>query len=159
MLTDKNIKSVAIWFLVVVAGGLLTGWGYAVKTSWQNEARLTEMSADLKGIKRSLIRISIKTDPNDPSVATELLSGTPLQKGIGQFKAGEFPAAYATWSGAAARGDGDAVFAIYTATAELEEKLRDPNVAPAERNAAASALRLAPEVIERNGTYLIKDSH
>jgi hypothetical protein len=156
MLSDKTIKAIAIWFLVVVAGGLLTGWAYAVKTSWQNESRLSEMSDDLKSIKRSLIRISIKTNPDDPSVATELLSGTALQQGIGHFKAGEFPAAYAAWSGAAAKGDGDSAFAIFTANAALEEKLTDPNLAPSERNSAAAALRVAPKVVESNGNYIFK---
>lgn len=156
MLSDKIIKNIAIWFLIAIAGGLLTGWIYAVKTSWQNDARLSEMSDDLKSIKRSLIRISIKTNPNDPSVATELLSGTPVQQGIGHFKVGEFPAAYAAWLGAAAKGDGDAAFAIFTANAALKDKIKDPSLPPSERDSAAAALGSAPEVVERHGKYVIK---
>jgi hypothetical protein len=156
MLSNTTIKNVAIWFLVAITGSLLAGLGYAVKTSWQNETRLSAMSDDLKGIKRALIRISLKTTPNDPSIAEDLLSGTPLQKGIGYFTVGEFPAAYATWTNAAVLGDGDSAFAIATATAELEKKLKDPKLAPAERNLVQAVLRTAPEVIEQNGKYFIK---
>ncbi|WP_165662547.1 hypothetical protein [Oceanimonas sp. MB9] len=159
MLSNTVIKSVAVWFLVAIAGGLLAGWGYAVKTSWQNESRLSSMSDDLKGIKRALIRISLKTSPNDPSIAEDLLSGTPLQKGIEYFTVGKFPAAYATWKNAAATGDGDSAFAIATATAELQEKLKDPKLAPSERSLVQAALRSAPEVIELNGKFIIKPSN
>ncbi|KQY51937.1 hypothetical protein [Lysobacter sp. Root494] len=156
MLSDKTIKNIAVWFLVLIGGGLLTGWAYAVKTSWQNEERLAEVSSDLKSIKRSLIRISIKTNPNDPTVATDLLSGTAVEQGIGHFKAGEFPAAYAAWSSAAKSGDGDAAFAIFTATAALQEKARDPSVPAAERKTAAAAILTAPQVVERNGKFVLK---
>jgi hypothetical protein len=122
----------------------------------QNESRLDEMSHDLKGIKRSLIRISIKTNPNDPTIATDLLTGTAVEHGIGKFKAGEFPAAYSTWMEAASKGDGDAAFAIFTANAALKEKSKDPSVTPSERQAAATALSAAPEIVQFKGKYILK---
>jgi|SRR5574337_40696 hypothetical protein len=156
MLPDKTTKSIAVWFLVLIAGGLLTGWVYAVKTSWQNEERLAEVSNDLKTIKRSLIRISLKTNPNDPTIATDLLSGTAVEQGISHFKAGQFPAAYATWSNAAKKGDSEAAFAISAATDALQEKTKDPNVPVDERKSAAAAVLKAPRVEERNGKFVLK---
>src|SRR5262245_50730950 len=133
MLSAKTIKTIAVWFLGVVALGLLSGWVYAVKTSWQNETRLVDMESDLKVIKRSLIRLSLKSDPTDPTVATDLLSGTPVQQGIGEFRAGEFPAAYSIWSQAAATGDVDSAYAIFEANAALKRKAQDSTLQHGER--------------------------
>lgn len=166
MLWEKAIKSVALWFLAFVALGLLGALSYAVKTSWQNQERLTQLTeesnarlsqigSDIQGLRRSMIRMLLKGNPADASIADDLVSGTALQ-GIGQFRSGEFSAAYSTWSAAAERGDKDAAFAIATANATLKEKLKDPSVAADDRQSIEAALEAAPEVVEDDSFYFLK---
>lgn len=166
MLSAKATKNLALWFLGFIALGLLGALGYAVRTSWQNEERLTQLAqdnnarlsqlgADIQGLRRSMIRMLLKGSPADASIANDLVSSTALQ-GIGQFRSGAFTAAYSTWSTAAAKGDKDAAFAIASASATLKDKLKDPSLPADDREAVEAALLAAPRVVETDGTFIYK---
>ena len=159
MLSDKTTKQIAIWFLAAVTMAMLGGLLYAVTTSWQNANHLSAISGDIKGIKKSLIRMALKVEPGDTAIVDDLLSGTEFHFGVEQFNAGKFPAAYATWERAAAAGDESSAMAIYVATAELKDKLKDSSLQPKERTLVQSALGSAPEVVELDGEYILKKSN
>lgn len=155
MLTTKEKNGLALKILSVTIAFLVGGLWYAVKTSWQNQERLTQIAkaqdirlaqidSSIQGIRRAMIRMLLKGNNADASIANDLVSDTALQ-GIGQFKSGSFVDAYATWSLAAAKGDKDASFAIFTASAELKNKLADPNLSPEDRSAIEAALKTAPK--------------
>jgi len=166
MLTAKQRTSAALWLFSAISLFLLGGLWYAVKTSWQNQERLTQVTEEqndrltqidvsIQGLRRAVVRMLLKGNGADASIAADLVSDTALQ-GIGQFNSGSFLAAYATWSGAAAKGDKDATFAIATATAELEGKLRDPSLSSEDRAAIEAALKSVPQQDQTNGDLIYR---
>lgn len=155
--TDRIMNAVARWVLTAAAAFALAALGYSVKTSWQNANRIEQISEGMKGIKRALIEISTKTNPGDPTVSLDLLSNAAVKKGLSQFQSAKYSDAYKTWADAAAKGDGEAVLAIFSANAALKSKSTDPAVSASTRDRAAVALRQAPQVKEINGKYELKE--
>ncbi|WP_152566037.1 hypothetical protein [Lysobacter antibioticus] len=150
-------ETVFNWLLGAIATILVTALGYAVTTSWQNADRLARISGDLKSIKTSLVRISMKTSPNDPTIPIELLSSKGAKEGLQFFAAGDYPAAYAKWSSAAASGDQLSALSIGAARESLELKLKYDPLTPKERELVTSGIRSAPELKIVDGKYVVKN--
>ena len=152
---SKN-ESTANW-IVGIGGTLAVGaLAYSVTTSWQNADRLAEVTSDIKSVKASLVRISMKTSPNDPTVPIELLSSSGAKEGMQLFAAGKYPAAYSKWSEAASQGDQMALLAIGASKESLQLKLKDPSVPDKQRQVMLSGLQAAPVIEFRDGKYVLK---
>jgi hypothetical protein len=143
--------------LGTIATVLLTALIYAVTTSWQNADRLTRISGDMKSIKTSLVRISMKTSPNDPTIPIELLSSKGAKEGLQFFAVGDYSAAYAKWSAAVVDGDQLSALAIGAARESLELKLKDDSLTPKEKELVTSGIRSAPELRIVDGKYVLKE--
>lgn len=135
----------------------LTAIGYAVTTSWQNSDRLAQVSSDMKSIKASLVRLSLKSSPGDPTIPIELLSSKGARAGLELFAAGNYPAAYEAWSAAAHSGDQLSVLAIGAARESLELRLEDHSLPAKERALVEDAIRAAPELEIVDGMYVLKN--
>lgn len=143
-------------FLIV--GVLFVGVLYAVTTSWKNNERLTVVGSDIKSIKKSMVSLLLDEKPDKPSIAKDLVSDTNFLKGVESYKAGKYKNAYSMWEASASQGNRDSVYAIAVANDSLKEKLQSTSLSEQERKAIETALINAPEVKEKNGIYLLKDT-
>ena len=153
--SDKD--SVANWVIVTAAGIAVTALGYSVATSWKNADRLEEVTSDIKSVKASLVRISMKTSPSDPTVPIELLSSSGAKEGMQLFAAGQYPAAYSKWTAAATQGDQMAALAIGASKESLQVMLRDSSLSQSKRAAVAAGLKSAPALEFKDGKYVVKN--
>ena len=179
MLSTANQKKLVGWLLAFFGAGLLTVIGYSAKTSWQSERRIDDLVSDqdrqilqltersdaqlraidqnIRGIKRAFISMLLEKAPDKATIARDLVSSESVN-GIDSFNKGSISEAFTTWSNSAAAGDSDSALAIFMATGSLQEQLQDPSLPPDKRSTIEAALRDAPKVTERDGTFFLKGS-
>ena len=152
---SKN-ESTANWIIGITGTIAVGALAYAVTTSWQNADRLADITSDMKSVKASLVRISMKTSPNDPTVPIELLSSAGAKEGLQLFADGKYPAAYSKWTEAAGQGDQMAILAIGASKESLQLRLKDPSIPESQRQVILSGLDAAPMIEFKDGKYVIK---
>jgi hypothetical protein len=142
----------------LVTGVVLAGLLYAVTTSWQSEQKLAsqaeqlgQIRGDLADIKKAFISMLLDKAPNKSEIIKGLVGDTQTLKGINQFKAGNFDAAYVMWLESAQQGSEDSAFAIVAANAVLKDQVTDMSLPQEQRFKAQEALLRAPNVKINDG--------
>lgn len=142
----------------LVTGVVLAGLLYAVTTSWQSEQKLAsqaeqlgQIRGDLAYIKKAFISMLLDKAPNKSEIIKGLVGDTQTLKGINQFKAGNFDAAYVMWLESAQQGSEDSAFAIVAANAVLKDQVTDMSLPQEQRSKAQEALLRAPNVKINDG--------
>lgn len=145
------LKDHALGFLV--AAVFMSGWLYAVKSSWQNgqqievqKEQLNEIHQDIVEFKKSFIGFLLDKNTNKSDIVKSLVSDTQTLQGINRFQAGQFDAAFAMWIPSAQKGNRDAALAIIAANNTLRSQASDTSLPEEERKRAQAALANVPDV-------------
>ncbi|HBH7918968.1 TPA: hypothetical protein ACN306_004924 [Vibrio parahaemolyticus] len=150
-MTKETIKFIKEFLIV---GVVLVAVLYSATTAWKNTEKLTELESDMKGVRESLIALVLEDSPNKTDLATKLLSNVSVIEGLDQFNEEKYDSAFTLWSESALRGDESSAFAIYAAKVKLNEEVVTLPEGE-KRDRLIEALKIAPEIIKKDGEYML----
>ncbi|MCG7900717.1 MAG: hypothetical protein JAY85_19935 [Candidatus Thiodiazotropha weberae] len=123
-----------------------------------NSQKLSTLTDDVKGVKKSLIAMLLDENPNKTELAKGLLASSALINGLHKFNSEKYTEAFEVWKSDAISGNEDSTFAIHAARKVLTKRI-ERSQKTTDKVKLQEILTQAPDISITNGKYeLVEDN-